>query len=273
MDFYKRFIGDYHGKTAGLVAVEHGVYNLLLDSHYATELPLPLDEDELCVIARAFDDRSREAVRKILSRYWSETTGGWINPRALEEMTAYREKTEKARMSAEKRWHVERTANAMPTHCEGNASQSQSQSQSQEPKLDPDPEPKSKERERERSRGSQLAPDWQLPEEYRTWAAAEGYAEIDDNADRFRDHWLAQPGKRGTKMDWFAVWRNWMRREKLFYTKRAAEEPPPRPTETDNSQWETYAAVVDHATRLGVDTVGMSMPEIKEAIVAKELNE
>ena len=61
-----------------------------------------------------------------------------------------------------------------------------------------------------------------------------------------------------------------MRREKLFYTERAAQEPPPRPTETDNSQWEAYEAVVRHATRLGVDTVGMFMPEIKVAIAAKE---
>ena len=65
MIFYKRFIGDYQGKTAGLVAVEHGVYSLLLDAFYATEQPLPLDDGELCVIARAFDDVSRAAVQKV----------------------------------------------------------------------------------------------------------------------------------------------------------------------------------------------------------------
>jgi hypothetical protein len=31
--------------------------------------------------------------------------------------------------------------------------------------------------------------------------------------DKFRDHWIAQPGSRGLKTDWTATWRNWVRRE------------------------------------------------------------
>ena len=29
---------------------------------------------------------------------------------------------------------------------------------------------------------------------------------------QFIDYWIAQPGQRGTKLDWDATWRNWMRR-------------------------------------------------------------
>lgn len=29
---------------------------------------------------------------------------------------------------------------------------------------------------------------------------------------QFIDYWLAQPGQKGTKLDWDATWRNWMRR-------------------------------------------------------------
>ena len=112
MDFYKRFIGDYQGKTAGLVAVEHGVYSLLLDAFYATEQPLPLDDGELCVIARAFDDVSRAAVQKVLERYWRKTPEGWVNARAEKEISAYQDKSSKARTSAGKRWDRERDANA-----------------------------------------------------------------------------------------------------------------------------------------------------------------
>ena len=105
MIFYKRFIGDYHGKTAGLVAVEHGVYSLLLDAFYATEKPLPLDDDELCVIARAFDDVSRAAVRKVLDRYWRETPDGWVNSRALEEIVKAKELQAAQKARAGKRWN------------------------------------------------------------------------------------------------------------------------------------------------------------------------
>lgn len=35
-----------------------------------------------------------------------------------------------------------------------------------------------------------------------------------DTWDRFRDYWIAQPGQRGVKTNWFATWRNWVRNEK-----------------------------------------------------------
>jgi hypothetical protein len=30
----------------------------------------------------------------------------------------------------------------------------------------------------------------------------------------FRDHWLAQPGQKGIKLDWVATWRTWVRKER-----------------------------------------------------------
>ena len=53
VNFYKRWIGDYRSKTARLTPLEHGVYNLLLDEHYATEEPLPLEKTELFQIIGA----------------------------------------------------------------------------------------------------------------------------------------------------------------------------------------------------------------------------
>lgn len=31
---------------------------------------------------------------------------------------------------------------------------------------------------------------------------------------RFKDYWIAKPGKDGRKTDWFATWRNWVRNQK-----------------------------------------------------------
>ena len=86
------------------------MYGLLLDAFYATEKPLPLDDDELCVIARA--DVSRAAVRKALERYWRKTPEGWLNARAEKEISDYQDRTSKARTSAGKRWDRGRNANA-----------------------------------------------------------------------------------------------------------------------------------------------------------------
>lgn len=38
--------------------------------------------------------------------------------------------------------------------------------------------------------------------------------DANDVAERFRDHWIAQPGAKGRKLDWSATWRNWVRNEK-----------------------------------------------------------
>jgi hypothetical protein len=66
-----------------------------------------------------------------------------------------------------------------------------------------------------RSRASRLPKDWVLPEDLKAWALAEkpdwGEAYILQAAERFRDFWIAKPGKDGTKTDWAATWRNWIR--------------------------------------------------------------
>lgn len=64
--------------------------------------------------------------------------------------------------------------------------------------------------------GSRLSAEWILPDEYQQWAMQErGWTPTNCQAvgAAFRDHWIAQPGSRGRKADWFATWRNWVRRE------------------------------------------------------------
>ena len=77
----------------------------------------------------------------------------------------------------------------------------------------------SKTRRKSSERGSRLPENWTLPEDW----ASEAYQyrtpngeyltaeEISHEADKFRDHWIAQGGSRGVKVDWRATWRNWIR--------------------------------------------------------------
>jgi hypothetical protein len=63
------------------------------------------------------------------------------------------------------------------------------------------------------SRASRLPEDWALPEDWRTWTKAEKAAWpdawIERTAAAFKDYWLAAP--KGSKLDWQATWRNWVR--------------------------------------------------------------
>ena len=67
-------------------------------------------------------------------------------------------------------------------------------------------------------RGTRLKSDWVLPEEWEIWTVAVkpnspllSAGDVHEQAARFRDYWLSQPGSKGVKADWFATWKNWIR--------------------------------------------------------------
>jgi hypothetical protein len=64
-------------------------------------------------------------------------------------------------------------------------------------------------------RGSRLANDWVLPEDWKEWADKERPdLNAKQVAEQFKDFWCAKPGKDGVKLDWQATWRNWVRNQK-----------------------------------------------------------
>lgn len=70
---------------------------------------------------------------------------------------------------------------------------------------------------RQVARGSRLPSDWKLLGKHAK-AASEiepqwTEAEIRMVGDKFKDHWIAVPGQKGSKTDWDATWRNWCRNE------------------------------------------------------------
>jgi hypothetical protein len=92
-----------------------------------------------------------------------------------------------------------------------------------------------KEKTKERSpqkRGSRLSQDWEPAWELVTWASTERPdLDIVTEIDRFRDHWIAKPGKDGLKLNWDATWRNWIRNAKNF-NARGPQRPSGGANET-----------------------------------------
>ena len=190
MHYYQFNIGDYQSHTSHLSEMEDLAFRRMLDWCYLHEKPLPLDVDE---ISRQIRMRSHsDCIASVLQEYFERTADGWINARAIQEMHKIGEKSEKASASAKARWG--KNANALRTQSEGNATQ--------DTVLKP-------------QRGSRLATNWVLPDEWEYWANKE---RPDLNArqvaDQFKDFWCAKPGKDGVKLDWQATWRNWVRNQK-----------------------------------------------------------
>ena len=75
-------------------------------------------------------------------------------------------------------------------------------------------------------RGTRLPADWKPTQELQVWAAkTRPDLNAGETLDRFRDYWVAQP--KGVKLDWDAIFRNWVRGEKRQPgAKPAASEAP-----------------------------------------------
>lgn len=207
MHHYPHHIGDYSKDTPGLTTLEHGAYRLLMDAYYASEAPLP--EDEVYAIAKAMTPQDRKAVDKVLRKYFTQHEGAFHQKRIDAEIAKFHGKSDKASQAARIRWG---NAGAMQTHSERNADASPKQSEciaGAMPTSNQEPVTSST------KRASRLPEDWQLPTDWLSWALAEkpkwDEAWARRTADRFRDFWIAKPGRAGCKLDWLATWRNWVR--------------------------------------------------------------
>lgn len=115
MHYYQHHIGDFIKDTARLSDAQSMAYLRLMWIYYDTESPLKNDVDAL-----AFDiGASASDVHQILKRFFFlHEDGFWHHSRCNKEILAFRQKSDKAKKSAEARWN---NANAMRTHNERNA--------------------------------------------------------------------------------------------------------------------------------------------------------
>ena len=74
-------------------------------------------------------------------------------------------------------------------------------------------------------RGTRLSDDWFPRIEDYQWAVDHEYTRWCDyhlEVEKFRDYWLAQPGARGVKLDWYRTWHNWIRNAVTWKKERDA---------------------------------------------------
>jgi hypothetical protein len=65
-------------------------------------------------------------------------------------------------------------------------------------------------------KGTRLTSDWIVPDEYLEFCNKERPdLQASYIAEQFKDYWISVSGAKGTKLDWFATWRNWVRGQKV----------------------------------------------------------
>ena len=208
MHYYQKNIGDYGRDTGHLSALEHGVYNLLIDWYYLNERPITMKE--AVRVSRGNPDETQV----VLSEFFKETKDGWIHSYADRIIAEYHAKAERNRANGAKGGRPPKASKPIDstehkTQVVTSGMPEQTLTNNHKP-LTTNQEPK--EKALASPTGSRLPADWTAPEDWLTWARNEkpGINALQE-ADKFKDFWHAKAGKDGRKANWQATWRNWIR--------------------------------------------------------------
>ena len=202
---------DWLAGTRGMMADETGVYITLIARMYEMAGSIERDDERLyricgCKSKRAF---AKIADYLIAEGKIQEADGELSQQRVTKEINKVVEKSTKAKAAANERWNKKPSkintsddADAMQTDMLGGCQ--------------PKPEPyKTEAKASTKKRATRLPDDWFLPSEWGQWAVDEfSMREVDvrSQADRFKDYWIGVGGQKGTKLNWEATWRNWIRK-------------------------------------------------------------
>lgn len=215
MHYYQKNIGDYAKKTGHLTALEHGVYNLLMDGYYDRERGPSLTE--AIRWARARTEEEKQAVLAILDEFFVLVGEEYTHGHIIAEIQAYKLKAETAVANGKKGGRPPKITGEKPgglflgTQQEPIDNQEITGSKANQEPITKNQEPKVK----ASAAGSRLPEDWRPSEADREFCKGQRPdLRISEVASRFYDHWIAQPGAKGRKSDWSATWRNWVRNEK-----------------------------------------------------------
>lgn len=99
MIYYKRYMGDYARKTKHLNLVEHGIYTLLLDFYYSTDILTFFDaisSQKVCkIVVGARTTKETQSVSKILDEFFPiGEDGKRHNSRADQELATWERRAE-----------------------------------------------------------------------------------------------------------------------------------------------------------------------------------
>jgi uncharacterized protein YdaU (DUF1376 family) len=84
--YMRLYTGDYQRDTQHLSCSEHGIYLKLLMHCWDQKGPAPLDERRLVGIVNARSGDEIEALRRVLSEFFTKMEDGWYNKRMAEEI-------------------------------------------------------------------------------------------------------------------------------------------------------------------------------------------
>ncbi len=204
LPYYKRYPRDFIEGTLTMPFEHKGAYAIILDMIYMQGGKLPDDARYISGVL-GVSVRKWKSIRNALIGYGKLTISG-------EFLTNYRsdKETEMLRSFQDKQ-----SENASQPRKNNDLIKAVAKPKPSQPEPEPDIE-KREAKASPKKKASRLSEGWVLPMDWGEWAVSQGWAEttVRTEAEKFRDFWVSKPGKDGTKLDWKATWRNWMRNSK-----------------------------------------------------------
>jgi hypothetical protein len=195
MHYYQFNISDYRSATVHLSNDEDLAYRRLLDMYYDSENKIPLDTQWVARRLRL----DTITVENVLNDMFVKHEDGWFNARCQDVIHQYHAMAEKNRANGRLGGRKKNpTANPLGIDSQPIV----------KPTINQELETINK--DKKNKRGSRLALDFCLTKEWEQFCV-EQRPELNPakTFEQFKDYWVSQP--KGTKLDWFATWRNWVR--------------------------------------------------------------
>lgn len=248
--WYPHYVRDFRAKTSHLSLAEKGAYRALMDEYWERQGPLPADDELLRRIIGATPKEYRRIRGNVLPYF--EVLGDTLMHKRIEEEIFKAKATTEAKSlrlaeARKKRWA--KTPSKEQQITDQITDQIIEQKSEQITSLPlPSPSPSHKKEKAEggifkgapeaRKKPTRLPPDWLIPPDWIGDAMGLGFSEREakDEADRFRDYWIARADKGAIKVDWRATWRNWC---------RSANERRPRASHANGGAGGGYRKPVD----------------------------
>jgi uncharacterized protein YdaU (DUF1376 family) len=193
--------------------LQHGSYTLLMDACYDREAFPTLEQ--AIEWTWASTEAEIEAVKFVLSRFFTlDKDGCYVQDRILQELLHYHKNAETNKRIADEREAKRREKST-------NRVQVVDEPPPNHKPLTINQEPRTTVEKKQR--GSRLPADFEIPDDWISFCQTER-PDLHPHKifDGFKDYWVAAP--KGTKLDWTATWRNWVRNQKAEKTQESFYE-------------------------------------------------
>jgi len=232
MYYYKFNIADWHLATSHLSLEEEAIYFRLINYYYDTEQAIP--EETQSVIRRLRLGSYSEIVGIILKEFFTLESDGWHHKRCDDEISQYHDKAEVNQINGKKGGRPKKTQSVSKDNPDITLTKNHKPLTNNH-SIDVAKAPKAKRLSLE-----------ELPKEWEDFCKKERPDLKPLNIwNQFRDYWIAQGGQKGTKLDWFATWRNWVRSQRVE-SVRTIDKP--------TIQWhQTLGGVMAKGKELGIE--------------------